>query len=295
MSTLFERHNGLLTQFRVDTWLPVAVGFLVLYLPTYLELSRDLWTREEYLHGPIVLAVFAWLVWQARSTLRTIDIAPARLSGWICMCFGLALYAIGRSQDIIILEVSSQIPVGAGILLLLWGRAALWKFAFPLAYLLFMLPLPGFIVDALTSPLKREVSIIAEEVLYLLGYPVARTGVVLSVGPYQLLVADACSGLHSLVSISAMGVLYVYLMRSPPWWRSAILLACLLPIGFIANVVRVVVLVLITYHFGDEAGQGFIHGFSGVFLFIVGLLCLFGIDMLIGKLRRNRLLRAQMQ
>jgi exosortase len=119
--------------------------------------------------------------------------------------------------------------------------------------------------------------------LYELGYPIGRTGVVLTVGPYQLLVADACSGLHSLISMSAMGLLYIYLMGHTSWVRNGILISCLLPIAFAANVVRVMVLVVVTYHFGDEAGQGFIHDFSGIFLFIVGLILLFIIDAALGR------------
>ena len=107
----------------------------------------------------------------------------------------------------------------------------------------------------------------------------------LSVGPYQLLVADACSGLHSLISMSAMGLLYVYLMGHRSLARNAILVALLLPIAFAANVVRVMVLVLVTFHFGDEAGQGFIHDFSGVFLFVGGLLLLIAVDGALGRVK----------
>lgn len=266
-------------------WLPVCIGLLSLYVPTFVNLAHGLWNQEEQMHGPIVLAVVLWLVWQRREGLTCADEEPRPLVGSFLLIFGLFLYVIGRSQDIIVFEVSSLIPVLTGTLFLMKSTDAVRSFAFPLFYIVFMLPLPGIVVDALTGTLKHHVSAIAEQLLYTVGYPIARTGVVLSVGPYQLLVADACSGLHSLISMSAMGLLYVYLMAHRNRWRNGLLIACLVPIAIAANIVRVIVLVLVTYHLGDEAGQGFIHEFSGVFIFVVGLLILFVIDGILGRSR----------
>ena len=250
-------------------WAPIGVGLLALYVPTFIGLARGLWTDDEQMHGPIVLAVVLWLLWQDREVLVRAEDSPRSWVGGSCLVFGLLLYILGRSQDIIIFEVASLIPVLGGVLLIMRGWQAVWRLKFPLFFILFMLPLPGAIVDVLTGPLKHHVSAIAENLLYHAGYPIGRTGVVLTVGPYQLLVADACSGLNSLLSMSAMGLLYIYLMGYNNIARNAILVACLLPIAFAANVVRVIVLVLVTFHFGDEAGQGFIHDLSGIFLFIV--------------------------
>ncbi|MPZ44202.1 MAG: exosortase B [Betaproteobacteria bacterium] len=275
--------NGLLARHWIR-WIPIAISLFALYVPTFVDLGRSLWTQDDHMHGPIVLAVVLWIVWQQRSELLAAD-TPRFWTGIAGLTFGLALYVLGRSQDIVIFEVGSLIVVLGGVLLAMQGWQTVWRFKFPLLFILFMLPLPGVLVDALTGPLKQQVSGIAENMLYALGYPIGRTGVILTVGPYQLLVADACSGLHSLISMSAMGLLYIYLMDHRNLWRNLVLAACLLPIAFAANVVRVSVLVLVTYHFGDEAGQGFIHGFSGIFLFVVGLLILFVIDAALGHFR----------
>jgi exosortase B len=189
---------------------------------------------------------------------------------------------LGRSQSIIQLEVGSLIPVVAGALLILNGWRVIRALWFPLLYLLFLVPLPGIFVVAITGPLKQGVSIVAENFLYMVGYPIARQGVTLSIGPYQLLVADACSGLHSIFSLSAIGLLYVYISRHTRWLRNLILVASLIPLAILANVVRVVVLVLVTYHFGDEAGQGFLHGAAGLVLFVIALALLFAEDKLLG-------------
>ena len=266
------------------TWWPVLLGLLALYLPTYYDLANGLWNTEEQAHGPIVLAVALYLIWGQRDLLLHPDPdSPRRpVLGWSALVFGLLLYALGRSQEILLFEVGSQIPVLLGTLLITLGAKPVRALWFALFFLLFMVPLPGFVVDAATGPLKQHVSVIAEQVLYAVGYPIARSGVTLTIGPYQLLVADACSGLHSMFSLSAMGLLYLYLMGHGNWLRNGILIASILPIAFFANIVRVMILVLITFHLGDEAGQGFLHGFAGVLLFVIALLLLFALDGLLG-------------
>lgn len=265
-------------------WLPIALGLLALYGPAFYDLSRSLWQQEEQLHGPIVLAAVVWLIWQGRDALLRFDGRPRSWLGGMTLGIGLLMYVLGRSQDIILFQVGSLIPVLSGAVLAMNGWTVVRRLAFPLFFVLFMLPLPGVIVDALTGPLKQGVSEIAEELLFGAGYPIARSGVMLTIGPYQLLVADACSGLHSLVSITAMGLLYLYLIGHRNMARNAVLVATLPTIAIAANVVRVIVLVLVTFHFGDEAGQGFIHGFSGIFLFVVGLMTLFAVDGAIGRI-----------
>lgn len=268
-------------------WWPIALGLMTLYLPTYWTLATGIWNSEEHAHGPIVLVVALYLIWYKRRELAAAaaeKAAPTALqstSGWLLLIAGLAIYAIGRSQDILIFEIGSQIPVLAAVLLLTLGPRSLKALWFGLFFLLFMIPLPGFVVDVTTGPLKQHISAIAEQVLYLFGYPIARNGVVLTIGPYQLLVADACSGLHSMFSLSAMGLLYLYLVRHTSGWRNLMLVAAILPIAFIANVIRVIALILITYHFGDEAAQGFLHGFASISLFVVALLLLFALDWLL--------------
>jgi exosortase len=151
-----------------------------------------------------------------------------------------------------------------------------------------MVPLPGVLVDSLTLPLKHAVSVVAEQLLYWAGYPVARRGVVLTVGQYELLVADACSGLHSMFSLSALGLLYLHLVRHTNWVRNALLIVSILPIAFAANILRVLVLVLVTYHLGDAAGQGFLHGSAGIVLFMAALLMLLLLDQGLSRVKRLR-------
>ena len=235
---------------------------------------------DENAHGSIIFLVFIYLIIrQGKGTFKH-PYVPCNVFGCSLFFVGLVLYVLGRSQDIIIFEVGSQIPVFAGILLLMQGVESLRSVWFPLLYLVFMLPLPGMVVDALTSMLKQWVSVIAVEILYDAGYPIARDGVVIMIAQYKLLVADACSGLNSMFSLSAIGILYMYLAGRSGWLYNGLMLSSILPIAFISNVVRIIALILITYHFGDAAGQGFMHSFAGTVLLIVAVLLLFVLDSL---------------
>jgi exosortase len=188
---------------------------------------------------------------------------------------------IARSQDILAVEVGSQIPVLAGAILLLFGWGALRVLAFPLAFLAFSVPPPGWVLDVFTVPLKAKISDWVVEALYRAGYPVAQNGVMIMIGPYQLLVADACAGLNSIFALSAIGILYVYL-AGHSLARNILLLCATLPIAVAANVVRVAALVLIAYYAGIGATEGTYHELTGMALFAVALLLLLLLDSLIG-------------
>ncbi len=269
-------------------WVPVAIGLASICIPSFLHLAQTTWETEENGHGPIILLVFCWLVWQQRVLLIDGVPQPGSFSGWLLLMLGLLGFILGRSQSIDSIEVASLIPTLMGVVVLMRGWNTLRMLWFPLLFLAFMIPLPGMLVDLITGSLKEQVSVVAENLLYAAGYPIARTGVVLSIGPYQLLVADACSGLNSMFSLSALGLLYLYLMRYRNLLHIALMVAAILPIAFAANVVRVMTLVLITYHFGDAAGQGFAHTAAGMLLFTVALLMLLGFDRLLRLVFRER-------
>ncbi len=264
----------------IAEWFPILVGLIALYVPTWVGLSGTIWATEAQAHGPIILAVALWFFWKQGPSIHDMPAAPSK-AGWPLFILGLLLYTIGRSQDILLFEVGSQIVVTASLLLIMRGWAALGAAWFPLFFLFFMIPLPGTVVDALTLPMKMAVSYVAENVLYWVGYPISRTGVILQIGQYKLLVADACAGLQTLFTLEALGLLYLNIVRHDSFFRNVALAILIIPISFTANVIRVMVLTLITYHFGDEAGQGFLHGFAGMVLFITALLIIMGVDSLL--------------
>ncbi|WP_148715339.1 exosortase [Chitinolyticbacter meiyuanensis] len=271
----------------------LVVAALLVLVPTWLRLSDQLWHLEAYSHAPIILAIVAWICWRQRHALAQAW-QSHRVQRWeSVLAIGILVmatlfYIIGRSQNLPLFESVGHwfFFIGATLWLVGWpGVRALW-----FAYLLFLfaVPIPGFLIMAATGSLKALISSAVEQGLYAFGYPVARSGVVLTIGQYQLLVADACSGLNSLYSLAALGLVYVYLAAYPQRWRNGWLLAAILPVAVLANFIRVLALVLITYHYGDEAGQGFVHDFAGFFVFGVALVVLFLIDLLLGMIARRR-------
>ncbi|MCE2915676.1 MAG: exosortase B [Rubrivivax sp.] len=263
-------------------WLaPLVLGLLALYVPTWLMLSRTVWVSDEQGHGPIILVVSLWLMWRKREELLALADQPAKISGSLALLFGVLLYFVGRTQQLDTFEVASKIFILGGLFLWMKGWAAVRLMLFPLLFLIFMVPLPSVLVQIVTVPLKMAVSYCAEAILYAVGYPVARTGVILSVGPYQLLVADACAGLNSMFTLEALGLLYMNLMNYKSVARNVVLAILVIPISFFANIIRVMILVLVTFHFGDEAGQGFVHDFAGMVLFMVALVLILATDSLL--------------
>jgi exosortase B len=268
-------------------WLPVIAGLLVLYVPSLVDLFRGIWSQDEQMHGPIVLSISVWLIYRNwPAMMAASEGKPTHGSGWFFFVFALLLYALGRSQDILLFEIGSVIWLLIGIGLLTRGVAAVKAQWFALFFMLFMVPLPGVIVDTVTLPMKMAVSYVAEVILFWVGYPIGRNGVILQIGQYMLLVADACAGLHTLLTLEALGLLYLNLVRRDSAFRNIALAILIVPISFTANVIRVMTLSLITYHFGDEAGQGFLHGFAGMVLFLSALMLIIGFDTLLQTAER---------
>lgn len=289
MAEQVRRNSGFDLSTEVLEWLPIIAGLIVLYLPTLIGLFNGIWSTDEQAHGPIVLSIACWLAWRKWPAMWEASWNARRSAlGWPVLIVSLLFYAVGRSQDILLLETGSVIGVLAAILLLTRGPRALKAQWFPLFFMLFMIPLPGALVDALTMPMKMAVSYVAEYILYGVGYPIARTGVILQIGQYKLLVADACAGLHTLFTLEALGLLYLNVVQRDSLFRNVTLACLIVPISFTANVIRVMVLTLITYHLGDEAGQGFLHGFAGMVLFLTALLLIMGVDRIIHAIERWR-------
>ena len=268
----------------LSPWAIVAAGLLALYLPSFIDLFQGAWASEKNAHGPIVMAVaFGFLYFRLRQMLAQdlFERRPQPLAGAPMLGLGLLCYVLGRSQSVLILEVGSLILVLSGIVVAAFGLRTWKRMWFAFFFMLFMIPLPASVVDMLTLPLKIGVSYATEHLLYWLGYPIARSGVILVIGPYQLLVADACAGLNSLFTLEALGLLYMNLVRHPSLVRNALLAALIVPISFAANTIRIVFLALITFYLGDAAGQGFLHGFSGLVLFLSALGLIIGVDSLL--------------
>jgi len=221
-------------------------------------------------------------VWQSRERLGSAKISPAPVLGWTSLLLGLALMFLARTQDVLTVEALSILPVIVGCVLISAGWPVLRVLAFPIGFLFFAVPMPDWVIDAATVPLKVFISDLVTRILYAAGYPIAQNGVMIMIGSYQLLVKDACSGMNSIFALSAIGVFYAYAFRWNQKIRSLFLLAAIIPITIVANFIRVLTLVLIAYYGGVDLLEGMVHDLTGIGLFIVAVVLLFLFDEFLG-------------
>ncbi len=263
----------------------LLLAYGALAAPTLWRLGQWVWPADEQGHGPLVLLVSVILMVRRWPEVQRLSLGPSVLDrqlAWTLFAVALLVYAIGRSQAILLGEVGALVMLLVSLVLLHRGYQAVRLLAFPLAFLVFMVPLPEALVAAVTAPMKSAVSTVAAFLLQQAGQPVARSGVMLTAGPYQLLVADACAGLTTLFTLEALGLLYLHLRGHAQWWRNAFMAVMVVPIAFAANVLRVITLVMVTLWWGDAAGQGFAHDLAGLTLFVAALLLLVAMDSLLG-------------
>ena len=271
---LLQRHGFLLAAIAA-----VAV-------PTLIKTAEQAWTLEAGVHGPLVLATAVWLIWRRWPDLNREAVPGSLAVTGVLVGLAAALYAVGRAYGFLSIEVGALLLGLLAVAYAYFGRRALARAWFPVLYMLFVIPLPGYIVDSLTGPLKMVVSQVVTWLMTTVGYPVVRVGVTLYIDQFQLLVEDACAGLNSIISLTAMGLFYIYLLYDASWRYALLLTSLLIPIAVAANIIRVVVLVLITYYFGDEAAQGYLHSTAGLVTFVSALLLTFAIDTALSPVRR---------
>jgi exosortase len=266
-----------------SSW-PLLVGAAAVATPTLLILAANNWSREDGAHGPLILATAAWLLWLQWPAIRKEGV-PGQ--GWLVgllLGFALLFYVTGQAFDLITLSAAGLYGVGFAIFYSKFGARAIIRNWFIFFYLLFAVPPPRMWLDRLTFPLKQFVSTAATEILQPLGIPVAHEGVVIYVAQYQLLVEDACSGMNSIFGLLAISLFYIYLMRGGSWWYSLILGVLSVPIAILANIIRIVILILLTYYAGDDVAQGFLHMVAGVFVFATALILMFVVDTVLSRI-----------
>jgi exosortase len=258
----------------------LAIGIAALVLPTMIQVAKVSWSTEQGGHGPLVLVTGIWLVWRELSTQKP-ELRPGKLlPGLAMIVLPIAIFIVARITGVLEVEAFAMYAVLIVAAYILFGGAVLRTVWFPLVYLAFTLPPPDTVVAAVTLPIKIAISEGAVILLHAAGYPIAGSGVTIQIGQYQLLVAAACAGLNSIVTLGALCLLYVYLRHRSNFVAFLVVALAAIPVAMFANFVRVIVLVLVTYHLGEAAAQGFVHDFAGLLMFAVALLTIFAIDQL---------------
>ena len=262
-----------------------AAAIVAFILPTMLDVATKSWSTEQGAHGPLVLVTGLWLIWRERGSVSETVKRGSTLLSFMLLLPTLVVFTLARVTGIIEIEAFVMYAALLIVAYAMIGGVALRHIWFTLIYLLFVFPPPDTLFAILTQPLKIAISQWSVHILQLLDYPVAGSGVSIQIGQYEMLVAAACAGLNSLLSLTALGLFYTYIRHHSNWRYMLVMVVAIVPIAIFANLVRVMMLLLITYHFGEAAGQGFFHDLAGMTMFLSALLAIFALDGLASPLR----------
>lgn len=271
----------------------LLAAFSLFVLPPMIEVAQFNWTTEQGGHGPIVMATGLWLLHREYSASRHLAAPGNMLLGLTALLVLVPLYIVAGITGILELQVFFMWAALIAGAYLLVGPAVLRACWFPILYLAFALPPPDQVVAVLTQPVKIAISSAAVKFLYALGYPIGSSGVMIQIAQFELLVAAACSGLNSLLTLSALCMFYVYLKNKNDKAVFITMALLVLPIAVLANFIRVLILILITYYFGEATAQGFLHDFAGLLTFAAALATLMAIEALVTGWLMRRVQRAQ--
>jgi exosortase len=269
-------------------WQLAVLGalFLWLYWSTLGHLIAQWWRDPNFSHGFFVPLFSAFVVWQERHRLAKLRPNPS-WTGLAVLALALALLLLGQLGAELFLARLSLVILLAGLVLLFLGSNFLRALLFPLAFLLLMIPIPAILFNQITFPLQIAASRVAAFVLRLLGVPVLREGNVITLPAMSLEVAEACSGIRSLMSLTTLAVIYGYLMERRIWLRVLLALASI-PIAIVANSVRIIGTGLLVQYWNPDKAQGFFHASWGWIIFVLSLLLLYALHALILFLLRRR-------
>lgn len=269
-------------------WFGLIIVCLGILYATVIRFLVDDWINlPDFSHGFLIPLISLFFVYEERKEWANISL-NGQWSGLIWILLGILFFLIGNlATEYFIMRISLLLVLG-GIILFLMGKESFKILRFPLAYLLFMIPIPSIFLDRVTFPLQLFASKISADSLNLAGIPVLREGNIIQLANTSLEVAEACSGIRSLISLLALSVAFAYFSQKT-FYKRALLVLSTFPLAIFANVARVTGTGFLAHFYGDTVAQGFFHSFSGWLLFVVAFFGLFGVSVLLTKIKDNRL------
>ena len=265
--------------------IPLLVVLVALYWQILWALGMDWYNDPDYSHGFLVPFLSAYFIWERWKDLSQSSVQP---TGWGIglLGIGLLILMIGFIGAELYTQRFSLLVVLSGLVLLIFGWNHLWLLSLPIGFLIFMIPLPAIVVNSVAFPLQLFAAKSATFCLFSLGIPVLREGNLITLVGTTLEVAEACSGLRSLLSLLALGAVYGYFSQHQIWKRWALIVLSI-PIAILANAFRVSGTGVLAHYWGIEAAEGFYHTFEGWIVFVVAFLLLLGCGMMLSLVGRH--------
>lgn len=260
----------------------VVSGFVVLYVHVIAKLIHDWATDDNYSHGFLIVPIALYLAWERRARLATAPVRGNYLGLVVLIGSVLVLMAGVLGAELFLTRISI-IGVVIGMILFVWGWEYLRILTFPVAFLILMVPLPAIIFNQIAFPLQLLASRVGEVSLAALNIPVLREGNVIVLANTSLEVAEACSGIRSLISLLTLGIVFGYLVDPRPAMRTVIALSTI-PIAVLANGLRVAGTGVAAHYYGAAAAEGFFHTFSGWLVFVFAFALLFAVERVLRRL-----------
>jgi exosortase len=259
---------------------------LWLYAPTIAHLVSQWWHDPNFSHGFFVPVFSAFVIWQERERLIRLRPRPSWF-GLFILALALGILVVGQTGAELFLARFSLVLLLTGLIVLFGGWNFFHALLFPLAFLLLMIPVPSLIFNQITFPLQILASKVAATVLPLMNVPILREGNVINLPVMALEVAEACSGIRSLMSLITLAIIYGYLMERRVVMRWVLALSAI-PISVAANSVRIIGTGLLVQYWDPDKAQGFFHLFSGWLIFVVSLMMLYLLHALLRTIWRDR-------
>lgn len=261
---------------------------ICLYSPVFYTLYKSRWETIDYTHAYFILPVSLLIVWLKRDKIRKICLTSYLLpltsyfSGFFLLILGLGMFIFGWRWDYLFISTLSLIPLLFGMCLFLYNKGLAKTLAFPVLYLLLLVPVPVGVLDSVTLPMRHAASVASAAALKAMGYDIVREGLLINMGGHEIFMGAPCSGFRSLITMISLGLIYIYFNKGT-LAKNIILFVSIIPLALVGNLIRIIALCLITFYFGEEAGQGFFHNFSGMVVFLIIILGLMGLEKALGR------------
>ncbi len=251
-------------------WGIILLLFIGIYYPIVPRMVSDWDADPNSSHGFLIPFVSAWFAYKAWPQIKELKIESSFL-GLLLIAFGIMTLAFGVTVHELFTSRFSLVILLAGLTLSFLGPKIFYYLLLPIAFLVFMIPIPVTVYDAIALPLRYLVSILATEGMQAVGLPVLREGNIIILPNVSLEVVEACSGMRSLVSLIALGTAYAFMLLEGTWRRTILIIATV-PIAVLTNITRVFITGVLARHYGASVAEGFFHDFAGLVVFVVALI-----------------------